>query len=42
MEDPYDDDELDTKKSPLVRIVAFVLVIGLVLYFTDLFFELVL
>ena len=42
MHDPYDEDELDTRKSPLLRIVAFVVVIGLVLYFANLFFELLL
>lgn len=42
MPDWNDDDELDTRKPLFVRIVAVVVVVGLVIYITDLFFSLLL
>ena len=35
-----EDDELDTTKPLLLRIVAAVVIVGLVVYFTNLFFSL--
>ena len=37
-----EDDELDTRKPLLLKIVAVVVVVGLVVYIADLFFSLVL
>jgi hypothetical protein len=36
------DEELDTRKSPLIRVVAAVVIVGLVIFIADLFFSLVL
>lgn len=37
-----EDDELDTKKPLILRITAIVVVVGLVLFIADLFFNLIL
>ena len=36
-----EDDELDTRKPVMLRVVAAIVIVGLVVYFTNLFFELV-
>ena len=36
-----EDDELDTRKPVGLRVVAAIVIVGLVVYFTNLFFELV-
>jgi preprotein translocase subunit SecE len=35
-----DDDELDTRKPLILRVVAVVVIVGLVVYIADLFFRL--
>lgn len=35
-----DDDELDTRKPLILRVVAVVVIVGLVVYIADLFFSL--
>lgn len=42
MPDWNDDDELDTRKPLILRVVAVVVVVGLVVYIADLFFSLLL
>ncbi len=37
-----EDDELDTRKPLLLRVVAVIVVVGLVIFIADLFFSLVL
>lgn len=42
MPDWNEDDELDTRKPLFLRIVAVIVVVGLVIYIADLFFSLLL